>query len=1114
MLAWILLATTALVALAVGLVAWRRPILWRMAVRNALRRPKQTLTVVAGLMVGTAIISSALVASDSARGAIRGYVYQSLGEVDESVAVPGYPYFPQAAADHLVASLRDKASIEAASLHAIWQGAALRGDLYEPHVALIGYDGEADASFGVFETAHGPLDGRGMRPGDAIATAHVAKALELKPGHRVQVTIVPPMDPLLPRITTFAGNATPVAIESHAVKVDAGATRLFAALAPLPGPAPSLPLRLVVVAPDGSRTTTDYSPAGTQAPLLVNVTAAADGTLQAGTWTLYVEALGIQAYRLLVAVAYPVYNAEELRERAEALRGIGDAKVPGLELFAAPKTMEFTIRAISTGGRADLFDFRDALFIRLDDAQTFFGRDGQVNLVKFSNPGDARSGVEGSAQAVADLEAALAETKGRFTQNTAVQHLRVNALKEEFLAQADAKGQTLTGLLVFAGSLSIITGLLLILNIFTMLAEERRSELGMARAVGLTRGDLVRLSVFEGSLYAVAAAALGAALGLLLAFGMIEVMNAIVSSLRRDLSFPPIEFTPTWQAVSLAFSLGALLAFTTIAVASRRQAGINVVRAIRRLDEPEVAGSRLVAWLLGLPLGLAGALATFLAWTPLPVFGDYRLSAQVLAPLALVVGLGLLLRPWTQRHRLVPTLAAVAAAYWASTFFLVTEFENRSEANVIGPIRGVLMTLSVVILVVHYESGLRAVGNALARLRGLRAVAIPAFSYPLHRKFRTGMTLAMFSVVLLSIGFFSIFGALFQVDPARQTGGFDIEARSTLLVEDIEQHDQRLPELAGAVRLRVELPEHATEDRSFITVEGQQTGTFRDYRHLVYGYDAAFAKAQAFRLMERLPEYATDQAAYEGVLAREDQVIVSYVYSTSPQGHALSHHVGETLQLRFGSTTRSFTIAGIQEQYHYPGIFLPRPLVEELFPSTPRLHLFQLNPGFDAVEVAKDLERNYRGVGLDAKSSVDEVLEQQSSFRQVLGAMKLFLGLGLVVGVLSLGIVTSRSVLERRQEIGMMRALGYTGRQVRRVFFVEVTATILLGALVGIACALVVTYGLWFAVIRPLNYPYVVPWGEIGLLVLASYLVALAATWAPIGRTAKVSPAEALRYVE
>ena len=1140
------LVLAVLATAAVGAEAFRRPILWRMALRNAMRRPKQTATVIAGLMVGTAIISSALVAGDSARGAIRGYVYQSLGDVDESVALQAYPFFPQAVYERFSAPAV-RSHFDAVSAHAIWQGAseAPRTGLFEPHVALVGYEPKADAGFGDFHLAGGgATDGSKLRTGEAIATAHLANALGVHAGDAVTVSYVLPLDPILPRLFFANGTVTgfdvipspgplpvgppPPAVPTSTtvVPVERNATFLSAILVWNATAGPSLPpttaLRMVVTAPNGTAYSTDFAgPGQAAAPQFLNVTVSPDQTLAVGDWTLEVRAQAAAAVRYVAVavVGYPVYDAALLQERAKALQSVAGPvrdRLPGLNPFSTPRTAQFMLAAVTDGGRGDLFDLRDALFIRLDEAQAMFHREGQVNLVKFSNPGDQVEGEAGTAAALTALNRTLAEVKAAYADVPSVQNLVAKPLKSEFLSQADAKGQTLTGLLVFAGSLSIITGLLLILNIFTMLAEERRSELGMARAVGLSRGDLVRLSVFEGSLYAVAAAAIGAVLGLGLAYVMIQVMNAIVSHLRRDLSFPAIQFSPSLGAFLVAMSIGAVLTFATILVASARQSRINVVRAIRRVDEPEVAGSETVALAAGVPLLVIGLGASALSWLPFTryTFLDHRFTAQVAFPLVAALGLGLLLRPYAKRHVVVPLIAAVLAVYYAATFFLITDFENRSEANLVGPIRGVIMTLSVVVLTVHFEWGLRAVGRLLSRVRGMRPLAMPALSYPLHRKFRTGMTLAMFSVVLLSIGFFSIFGALFQVDPARQTGGFDIEARTTLSVADLSQYEADPGLLKGVVASSYELPEYRTEDRGMITVDGSQTGTFRDYRHVVYGYDAAFAKAQEFHLVERIPEYRTDTEAYEGVLRHTDQVIVSYIYSTSPDGQALAHHVGEELQLHLGDRTLRYTVAGIQEQYHFPGIFLPRETVDGLFPSTARLHLYKLSPGTAPVAAAQALEKDYRAVGMDAKSTVDEVLDEQASFRQLLGAMKLFLGLGLLVGVLSLGIVTSRSVLERRQEIGMMRALGYTGRQVRSVFFLEVTATILLGAVVGIACAIIVTYGLWFAVVRQLNYPYIVPWGEVGLLVLVSYVVALLATWAPIGRTAKVAPAEALRYTE
>ncbi len=1132
-------------AAAVGVEAWRRPILFRMALRNAMRRPRQTATVVAGLMIGTAIMSSALVAGDSARGAIRGYVYQSLGDVDESVAVQSYPYFPQAVFDALAADPNVAATFDAMAPHVMWQGAAelQRTAQFEPEVSVIGYDVQRDAGFGVFTLpGGGSTDGRGLQHGQGIASVRLADALGLRVGDTIELSYVEPTDPILPRIFWTNGTTTsvdpgvlglpapavpPVSREPsiHAIPVERSATFIAVGLFMLPTPPPAPPaagLHARLTDPNGLVTEAFLPfPGNATRPLVLNVTAAPDATLPPGNWTLEVTTGAGQAtYVGAAIVGYPVYDLELLQERAKALRQDVDRfrdLVPGLDPFAKRHTSSIHIAAITEGERGHLFDRPNALFVRMDDAQAMFHREGQINLIKFSNHGNREDGEQETGAAMAVLNASIAKIQGRYPDLASVQSLEANPLKQQFLAAADAKGQTLTGLLLFAGALSIITGMLLILNIFTMLAEERRSELGMSRAVGMSRGDLVRLFLFEGSLYAVAAAFIGALLGLALALGMIAVMNSIISRLSTGLSFPAIEYRPSVGAVVLAFSGGSLLTFVTILVASRRQATLNVVRAIRRIEEPEGTGSRLLGAIVGLPLLVLGVLVTLLGWLANPltdgVIPQYHFTLEVIGPFLCALGLFVLLRPTQPRRRLAPILAALLGTYYTVTYFAIGRYHNPTEANLVGPIRGVLLTLCVVVLVVHFERATRGLGRLMARVRPLRAVALPAVSYPLHKKFRTGMTLAMFSVVLLSIGFFSIFGALFQVDPSRQTGGFDIEARATLVVPDLAPYDQHLVP-AGAIETMVKLPEYRTEERAFLTVDNQKVGTFKDYRHAVYGYDEAFVKAQHFRLLERLPQYADDEAAYRGVLARPDQVIVSYIYSTNEEGQALAHKVGEKLQMHFGDHVVEYTIAGIQEQYHYPGIFLPSNTVTSLFPGSANLYLIKVTPGVDVGATAKKLEANYREVGLDAKDSLSEVLDEQASFRQLLGAMKLFLGLGLIVGVLSLGIITSRNVLERRQEIGMMRALGYTKGKIRMTFFIEVTFTILLGAVVGIACAILVTYGLWFAIIRQLNYPYVIPWAEIAILVLVSYVVALLATAAPIGRSAKVAPAEALRYLE
>lgn len=48
-----------------------------------------------------------------------------------------------------------------------------------------------------------------------------------------------------------------------------------------------------------------------------------------------------------------------------------------------------------------------------------------------------------------------------------------------------------------------------------------------------------------------------------------------------------------------------------------------------------------------------------------------------------------------------------------------------------------------------------------------------------------------------------------------------------------------------------------------------------------------------------------------------------------------------------------------------------------------------------------------------------------------------FMGLGLIVGVAALGVISARSVVERRQQIGMLRAIGFRRSMVRDAFLLE-----------------------------------------------------------------------------
>jgi putative ABC transport system permease protein len=126
-----------------------------------------------------------------------------------------------------------------------------------------------------------------------------------------------------------------------------------------------------------------------------------------------------------------------------------------------------------------------------------------------------------------------------------------------------------------------------------------------------------------------------------------------------------------------------------------------------------------------------------------------------------------------------------------------------------------------------------------------------------------------------------------------------------------------------------------------------------------------------------------------------------------------------------------------------------------------------------------------------------------------------FMGLGLIVGVAALGVITARAVVERRQQIGVLRAIGFSKRMVRVAFLLESSFVALTSIVVGTLLGLVVAHSVisdsqstpsWE------NISFDVPWANLAIIFGTVYLVALATTWVPAARASRVYPAEALRY--
>jgi putative ABC transport system permease protein len=108
-----------------------------------------------------------------------------------------------------------------------------------------------------------------------------------------------------------------------------------------------------------------------------------------------------------------------------------------------------------------------------------------------------------------------------------------------------------------------------------------------------------------------------------------------------------------------------------------------------------------------------------------------------------------------------------------------------------------------------------------------------------------------------------------------------------------------------------------------------------------------------------------------------------------------------------------------------------------------------------------------------------------------------------------------RAVVERRQQIGMMRALGFQKSLVAQAFVFESAIVVVLGVASGAILGLIVAWQLMNSEAFTEGADggsFVVPYLEIGVTLAAAIIAALVMAWLPARQASQVLPAEALRY--
>jgi len=649
--------------------------------------------------------------------------------------------------------------------------------------------------------------------------------------------------------------------------------------------------------------------------------------------------------------------------------------------------------------------------------------------------------------------------------------------------------------------------------------------------VGTRRGHLVQMFPFEGATYDLVAAAVGALLGAAVAYGMVLAIASAFGAADGDAGLQ-VEYSVSPRSLFVAFAIGALLTLLVVAFSAWRVSVMTISTAIRNLPEPPVAHRRrkIVLAVLGIALGamLTMSGVTGEAATPL-----------MLGVSLILIGFVPILRLARVPERGAYTACGLAIAVamllpwsvWESVFGQISmDFST-------WIVSGLMIVIGAVwVLVYNADLILRGVSLALSRFGRLVPVVRMAITYPLRARFRTGATLAMFTLVVFTLvtgtatpnSFSKAFGNVEEFG-----GGFQVRAgtSSEAPIENMQAALRHAPGIDPADFV-------AVGSQSVLAVKARQLGTDRPAEsYAARGLDRSFLEHTTFGLGAKATGYASAREVWHALATRPGLAVVdatiaprrdNFNFAMLPDFRLSGFYLEDgtfdpvPIALRDPQTGRTvrLQVIGILKDtapLEMVGISSSQATYERAFPGRfqPTIHYFALAPGVDPAKTATQLESAFLPNGMQAESIeqvVDDALAANRTFNRLIQG---FMGLGLVVGVAALGVISARAVVERRQQIGVLRAIGFRRGMVQAVFLIESSFIALTSIVVGTVLGLVLAEN----IIRDSqkqpsweNLTLVVPWLNLGLIFLVVYVVALAATFAPALRASRVRPAEALRY--
>jgi putative ABC transport system permease protein len=361
-----------------------------------------------------------------------------------------------------------------------------------------------------------------------------------------------------------------------------------------------------------------------------------------------------------------------------------------------------------------------------------------------------------------------------------------------------------------------------------------------------------------------------------------------------------------------------------------------------------------------------------------------------------------------------------------------------------------------------------------------------------------------------------------------QSGGYDILGRTNTggfenlsidtLPSELQVYDIKQLETMTIANVKVQEYNKTKTEAGFFADPSPEA--IEEYQLL--GVSSAFLSNNGFTLLERDDRFETDREAWEALGENPSYCIIDgsqLAYGNlmeSPEIYGA--YVGGTITISDmgeGNQTLVLTVIGIMDQmFFFQGIMVSKDVVRDAYVGVDSVMVMELGEGEDTEAVAKAFEKSYLELGLitsDLEGTINTII---SMVNNMMYLMQGFLGIGLLVGIAGIGIISYRNVIDRRQQIGMLRAIGFRRGMITKSFLIETSFVTVLAILIGVALGIGVGYEIYVDNYKEEGSRFVIPWINLIVISIIAYVATIIFTFYPSIQASKIPPAEALRYIE